>query len=80
MGELEVIGRHEAWVASSIEFVRELVEAQDAERTSKEMMYRSRRMSQRLASVDECLFAASEQAAEPSFLRRKVSEGRRTEE
>ena len=43
------------------------------------MLYKSHKMQQRLSSTDEYLFSATEQYEMPAFLRRKMTEGRRTE-
>lgn len=77
--ELEVLGRHEPWVAASIAFARQLLRERDELRMSKEMLYKSHKMQQRLSSTDESLFSATEQYGMPAFLRRKMTEGRRTE-
>ena len=77
--ELEILGRHEPWVAASIAFARQLLRDRDELRMSKEMLYKSHKMQQRLSSTDEALFSVSAQYEMPAFLRRKMTEGRRTE-
>lgn len=77
--DLESLGREEPWVAASIDFVRGLIRERDEQRTSKEMMYKSRKMSQRLASVSEEDFSVSASRSEAAYMRRKPAEGRRTE-
>ena len=79
LNELEDIGRREPWVASSIQFIRSLMHDRDQERMSKEMMYKSRKMAQRLASTNESDFNLNDDSRQAAFLRRKMAEGRRSE-
>ncbi len=79
LGELELLGRHEPWVAASIAFTRQLMRERDEQRMSKEMLYKSSRMQTRLSSIEEPLFSQRQDAEEQAFLRRKMTEGRRTE-
>ena len=50
-----------------------------AEAFSKESLYKSRRMKQRYVAKEEARFdmAYKPMASEPSFLRRKIEEGKR---
>lgn len=75
---LETLGRHEPWVAASIAFTRQLMHERDQQRMSKEMLYKARKMSQRLSSTDEVTFRVAEELEIPAFLRRKTVEGRRS--
>ena len=77
--QLETLGRHEPWVAASIAFTRQLMRERDQQRMSKEMLYKSRKMQSRLSSTDEVLFSMAADYEAPAFLRRKATEGRRTE-
>jgi hypothetical protein len=77
--QLETLGRHEPWVAASIAFTRQLMRERDEQRMSKEMLYKSRKMSQRLSSTDEVCFREVDEVEVPAFLRRKMAEGRRTQ-
>ena len=76
---LEILGRNEPWVAASIAFTRQLMRERDERRMSKEMLYKSRKMEQRLSSTDEVMFSLDADYVAPAFLRRKSTEGRRTE-
>ncbi len=76
---LETIGRNEPWVAASIAFTRQLMRARDEGRMSKEMLYKSRKMNRRLSSTDEMMFSMTDDFELPAFLRRKSTEGRRSE-
>jgi Ca-activated chloride channel family protein len=77
--QLETLGQHEPWVAASIAFTRQLMRERDEQRMSKEMLYKSRKMQSRLSSTDEVMFSMAVDFASPAFLRRKSTEGRRTE-
>ena len=77
--QLEALGRNEPWVASSIAFTRQLMRDRDESRMSKEMLYKSQKMGQRLSSIDELMFSIENDIDSPAFLRRKATEGRRTE-
>ncbi len=79
LAHLETLGRNEPWVAASIAFTRQLMRDRDENRMSKEMLYKARKMQSRLSSTDEMMFNTSHEAQTPAFLRRKTTEGRRTE-
>ncbi|MFM8511720.1 MAG: vWA domain-containing protein [Betaproteobacteria bacterium] len=79
LAKLEALGRSEPWVAASIAFTRQLMRERDEQRMSKEMLYKSRKMQSRLSSTEEVFFDAMQEAETPAFLRRKTTEGRRTE-
>jgi Ca-activated chloride channel family protein len=78
LNRLETIGRHEPWVAASIAFTRQLMSERDESRMSKEMLYKSRKMNNRLSSTDEMIFSMQTDLEEQAFLRRKSTEGRRS--
>jgi Ca-activated chloride channel family protein len=77
--QLELLGRHEPWVAASIAFARQLMRERDETRMSKEMLYKSNKMQRRLSSMDEGTFSMEDDGGMPAFLRRKATEGRRSE-
>ena len=79
LNRLETIGRNETWVAASIAFTRQLMSERDERRMSKEMLYKSRKMNSRLSSTDEMMFSMHADLEEQAFLRRKSTEGRRSE-
>ena len=79
LGQLEALGRHEPWVAASIAFTRQLMRERDEQRMSKEMLYKSRKMQGRISSTEEAMFSLAADHDAPAFLRRKSTEGRRTE-
>jgi len=76
--DLEYLGRDEPWIAASIGHLRRLVEMRDDNRLSKEMMYKSMKMTTRSTSTREGMFVAADQMNEPAYLRRKMVEGRRS--
>ena len=76
--DLEHLGRDEPWIAASIGHLRRLVEMRDDNRLSKEMMYKSIKMTTRSASIREGRFVAADRLNEPAYLRRKMVEGRRS--
>ena len=78
LNRLEAIGRNEPWVAASIAFTRQLLRERDEQRMSKEMLYKSRKMNNRLSSTDEAMFSMQSDIEEQAFLRRKSTEGRRS--
>ena len=78
LNRLEAIGRNEPWVAASIAFTRQLLRERDEQRMSKEMLYKSRKMNNRLSSTDEVMFSMQSDIEEQAFLRRKSTEGRRS--
>lgn len=80
LSRLEAIGRHEPWVAASIAFTRQLMAERDERRMSKEMLYKSRKMNNRLSNTNEVMFHMLTDLEEPAFLRRKSTEGRRSSE
>ena len=79
LNRLETIGRNEPWIAASIAFTRQLMSERDERRMSKEMLYKSRKMNNRLSSTNEVMFSLHADIEEQAFLRRKSNEGRRSE-
>ena len=78
MAQLELLGRQEPWIAASIAFARQLLRERDHDRMSKEMLYKSHKMQSRLSSTDELRYSQMTDSEVPAFLRRKMTEGRRT--
>lgn len=70
---------HHPWLKAKIEQLRQLAD-QDSEMMAKEVRYSMMRMSRRLVSKDEMAYAGDEthvsESVMPSFLRKKVSEGK----
>lgn len=70
---------HHPWLSAKIEQLRQLAD-EDSEMMAKEVRYSMMRMSRRLVSKDEMAYAGDEthvsESVMPSFLRKKVSEGK----
>ncbi len=70
---------HHPWLKAKIEQLRQLAD-QDSEMMAKEVRYSMMRMSRRLVSKEEMAYAGDEtdisESVMPSFLRKKVSEGK----
>jgi Ca-activated chloride channel family protein len=79
MADLEGLAAEHPWLAASLAHLRRLLENRDQELMSKELHYKSMSMHSRLSSLDESVFDAAFETSMPSYLRRKVSQGRRTE-
>jgi Ca-activated chloride channel family protein len=79
--ELDTLADGNAWLKTSVESLRERVTARDLAMALKESVYKNARMSNRLAAMqeDNVEFCASVERSRPAFLRRKASEGRRSE-
>ena len=79
LSDLEYLSRDEPWIAASIGHLRRLVAMRDDNRLSKEMMYKSMKMTSRSTSINERAYSANAQLNEPAYLRRKMVEGRRSD-
>jgi len=70
---------HHPWLSAKIEQLRQLAD-EDSEMMAKEVRYSMMRMSRRLVSKEEMAYAGDEtdvsDSVIPSFLRKKVSEGK----
>jgi Ca-activated chloride channel family protein len=77
--DLEELAVDHPWIGASLRHLRWLLEHRDRELMSKELHYKSMSMNSRLSSLDESIFDASMEATTPSYLRRKESQGRRTQ-
>lgn len=70
---------HHPWLSAKIKQLRQLAD-QDSEMMAKEVRYSMMRMSRRLVSKEEMAYAGDEthvsESVMPSFLRKKVSEGK----
>ena len=70
---------HHPWLSAKIKQLRQLAD-QDSEMMAKEVRYSMMRMSRRLVSKEEMVYEGDEthvsESVMPSFLRKKVSEGK----
>jgi len=77
--DLTVLAADHPWLAASLSHLRHLLAERDQELMSKELHYKSVSLNARLSAIDEDDFNAIAESAAPSYLRRKVSQGRRTQ-
>lgn len=64
------------WVMEVLEGIAEIAKEMDTARFRKEAMYSSRKMASRVSAKEELLMSLASEAAAPSFLRRKKSQGK----
>jgi Ca-activated chloride channel family protein len=76
LDQMEVVAADHPWLRDKLAHLRKLVDA-DAVMAAKEIRYSGKKMSSRLASVEEARYCMSEtdNSEVPAFLRRKASEG-----
>ncbi len=77
--QLQVIAVENPWLAESLHYLKTLLNERDDERMSKELHFKAQAMSQRISSIDESSFSALSESITPAHLRRKVTQGRRTQ-
>ena len=79
MIELVELGKDNEWVKATAARLRRYSLDRHAEAFSKESLYKSRRMKQRYVAREEARFdiASSSMPSQPSYLRRKIEEGKR---
>jgi len=81
VAQLDVLGVENEWVKESTKKLREYAERRETERFSKEAFYKSDRMRTRMGVMNEsaCYSPEVEAMAVPSFLRRKVEFGKKSQ-
>jgi Ca-activated chloride channel family protein len=80
MGKLEVRSRENPWLAETVSYLRKLLERRDHEAMEKELMYSSDKLKNRVADLnDTVLYCMKAEASKPSFMRKKISQGRNTD-
>ena len=79
MIELVELGKDNEWVKATAARLRRYSSDRHAEAFSKESLYKSRRMKQRYVAREEARFdmASRSMPSQPSYLRRKIEEGKR---
>jgi Ca-activated chloride channel family protein len=79
MIELVELGKDNEWVKATAARLRRYSLDRHAEAFSKESLYKSRRMKQRYVAKEEARFdmASRPMPSQPSYLRRKIEEGKR---
>ena len=80
MGKLEERSRENPWLAETVSYLRKLLERRDHETMEKELMYSSDKLKNRVADLnDTVLYCMKAEASKPSFMRKKISQGRNTD-
>jgi len=81
VAQLDVLGVENEWVKESTKKLREYADRRETERFSKEAFYKSDRMRTRMGVRDEsaCYIPEAEAMEVPSFLRRKVEFGKKSQ-
>jgi Ca-activated chloride channel family protein len=75
--QVEELARDNEWLQGTVAQMKRLLERRDQARFSKEVMYASYSMKQRLAEVDEgAEFSESLESEKAAYLRRKAAQGR----
>lgn len=78
MERLEAQSRNSPWLAATLDSLRVYAQQRRSEEFSKEALYKSHKMRNRLASFDEIMpWSAEREASKAAFLRRKIEQGRR---
>lgn len=78
MDELRAHATESPWLAASLDDLEAYVKAHDTERFSKETAYKAHAMRSRLTSQAEARdWRPDDESEQPSFLRRKLEQGRR---
>ena len=68
------------WLNETVKYLRNLMKRRDYDAMEKELMYSSRQMKNRSASLqDSVMFCMSSEAEMPAFLRKKLAQGRNTD-
>ena len=81
VAQLDVLGVKNEWVKESTKKLREYADRRETERFSKEAFYKSDRMRTRMGVRNEsaCYIPEAEAMEVPSFLRRKVEFGKKSQ-
>lgn len=78
LAQLQIEAKDNAWLAASIVEIERYARGRETEKFSKEVMYKSGIMRSRLSAADEAAdYAEKLEGNVPSYLRRKVEQGRR---
>ena len=75
---IELLGEENEWVAEGVAQLKAYAQRRETERFSKEAFYKADRMRTRMGIANESAFhSASEELRLPSFLRRKIEQGKK---
>jgi len=79
--DLQERARDNPWLLATVRLLKDLLAQRDHQRMEKELMYSASAMKMRLTETDEPSYQSmSEEIMKPAYLRRKVNQGRRSEE
>jgi Ca-activated chloride channel family protein len=78
LGELRALATDNPWLKGTVAELERYAKQRETQAYSKEAHYTAQKMRSRLAAREESpLWSLSEEAAKPSFLRRKAEQGKR---
>ena len=77
MEDLETLGADHKWIKVSIQRLKAYSKNRERESFSKEARYKSTKMRSRNVSRDEASWNMSDEMARPSYLRRKLEQGKK---
>ena len=77
MEDLETLGTDHEWIKVSIQRLKAYSKNRERESFSKEARYKSTKMRSRNVSRDEASWNMSDEMARPSYLRRKLEQGKK---
>lgn len=80
LADLEERSINNPWLNETVKYLRQLMERRDYDTMEKELLYSSRQMKNRSATLnDSVMFCMSTEAELPAFLRKKMAQGRNTD-
>lgn len=78
--QLEERSINNPWLNETVKYLLQLMERRDYDTMEKELMYSSRQMKNRSASLNDTMFYCMDFEAElPAYLRKKMAQGRRSD-
>lgn len=78
--ELRTLAEGNPWLSAGIAMLEKYAQRRETEHYSKESFHRSRKLRERLSSSNEAEWSQREELRKPSYLRRKLEEGKRLED
>jgi Ca-activated chloride channel family protein len=80
LADLQERSINNPWLNETVKYLRQLMERRDYDTMEKELLYSSRQMKNRSATLnDSVMFCMSTEAELPAFLRKKMAQGRNTD-
>jgi len=77
MLDLAELGEENEWIKASVQRLKAYSTRRQRESFSKETLYKSRKMKQRSVAKNEEIFSSRSESGRPSYLRRKMEQGKR---